>query len=103
MDDALKSRLKDMIEQDQITLFMKGDKYVPQCGFSATVVDILNSLEAQYTTFDILVDPDVRQGLKEYSSWPTYPQLYVKGELIGGCDIVKEMFQNGELEELING
>lgn len=90
-----------LINQAPIMLFMKGDKYVPQCGFSARVVEMLNDLEAQYTTFDILVDDIVRQGLKEYSKWPTYPQLYVNGELIGGCDIITEMYQSGELKELI--
>jgi monothiol glutaredoxin len=92
--------LKSLINQAPVTLFMKGDKYVPQCGFSAKVVEILNKHRADYTSYDILVDPDVRQGLKEYSKWPTFPQLYVDGELIGGCDIVIEMDEDGELESL---
>lgn len=101
MDTQLKDRLKELINQADIVLFMKGDKYVPQCGFSAKVVDILNEMEKDFTTFDILVDEEVRQGLREYSNWPTYPQLYYKGELIGGCDIVSEMYEAGELQKLL--
>ena len=92
---------KQLLKQAPIMLFMKGDKYMPRCGFSARVVDILNDLEAEYITFDILEDEEVRQGLKEYSQWPTYPQLYVKGELVGGCDIIAEMHENGELAQLL--
>ncbi len=101
MTEELKEKLKELIDEDEIVLFMKGDKYLPKCGFSAQVVDILNSLELQFTTFDILEDDEVRQGLKEYSKWPTFPQLYHNGELIGGCDIIKEMKENGELQELL--
>ncbi len=97
----LKKRISDLIASKEIMLFMKGDKYLPQCGFSAQAVDILNSLELTYTTFDILEDEDVRQGLKEYSDWPTYPQLYYKGELIGGSDILVELYQNGELKDTL--
>lgn len=93
--------LKALTNKAPIMLFMKGDKYMPKCGFSAHVVDLLNDLEADYSTFDILEDEEVRQGLKEYSKWPTYPQLYVKGELIGGCDIIDEMYKSGELKEVI--
>jgi len=82
-------------------LFMKGDKYMPRCGFSAKVLEILNFHGAKYTTFDILADEEVRQGLKEFSNWPTYPQLYINGELIGGCDIVCEMDAAGELAPLL--
>lgn len=101
MNDQLKDHLHKLINQADVVLFMKGDKYIPQCGFSAKVVDILNEFEIDYSTFDILADEDVRQGLKEYSNWPTYPQLYYKGELIGGCDIVCEMYEAGELEKLL--
>lgn len=93
--------LKQLINSAPIMLFMKGDKYIPQCGFSAKVVEILNSCEVEYTTYDILADQDVRAGLKIYSDWPTYPQLYIKGEFIGGCDIVSEMYEAGELQELL--
>lgn len=82
-------------------LFMKGDKYLPRCGFSAKVLEILNFHGANYTTFDILADEEVRQGLKEFSNWPTYPQLYINGELIGGCDIICEMDAAGELAPLL--
>lgn len=101
MDQELTAHLKSLIDQDQIVLFMKGDKYMPQCGFSAQVVDILNDLELNFSSFDILEDERVRQGLKEYSNWPTYPQLYYKGELIGGCDIIKEMYENEELKSVL--
>ncbi len=93
--------LKQLINSAPIMLFMKGDKYIPQCGFSAQVVEILNALNAEYTTYDILEDEEVRAGLKIYSDWPTYPQLYIKGELIGGCDIVMEMYQAGELQDVL--
>lgn len=101
MDQNIKDRLHKLVNQSNIVLFMKGDKYIPQCGFSAKVVDILNNLEVDYSTFDILADEEVRQSLKEYSAWPTYPQLYHKGELIGGCDIVCEMNEAGELKTLL--
>ena len=82
-------------------LFMKGDPATPKCGFSRQTIDILNGLDAQYGTFDILVDDSVRQGLKTFSNWPTYPQLYINGELIGGLDIIKEMVESNELQEMI--
>lgn len=97
----LEEKLKQLINQAPIMLFMKGDKYLPQCGFSAQAVDILNALDVQYTTFDILEDEEVRQGLKTYSDWPTYPQLYHNGELLGGCDIMVELYKNGELKETL--
>lgn len=81
---------------------MKGDKYMPKCGFSARVVEALDELGVKYTSYDILEDEEIREDLKQYSKWPTYPQLYVKGELIGGCDIVMEMRQTGELSDLLN-
>ena len=102
MNEKLKLRIQNLISTAPVMLFMKGDKYVPQCGFSARVLDLLNDLEAQFTTFDILADDEIRQGLKEYSDWPTFPQLYVNGELIGGCDIIVEMHESGELKDLIN-
>lgn len=94
-------RIKSIIGSDQVVLFMKGNSNFPQCGFSANSVAILKSLGKKFTTFDILQDMDVRQGLKEYSNWPTFPQLYVKGQLVGGNDIITEMYQEGELQELL--
>ena len=82
---------KQLIRDSRIKLFMKGDKFFPKCGFSKSAVEMLNEIDAEYTTFDILEDQEVRQGLKEYSDWPTYPQLYIDGELIGGCDIMQEI------------
>lgn len=94
-------RIKSIISSDQIVLFMKGNANFPQCGFSANTVAILKSLGKKFTTFDILQDMDIRQGLKEYSNWPTFPQIYIKGQLIGGNDIITEMYQEGELQELL--
>lgn len=97
----LNSRLKNLVNSAPIMLFMKGTPDMPQCGFSANVVRILNGFNVSYNAFNILSDMDVREGLKSYSNWPTYPQLYVKGELIGGNDIVTEMLNNGELEQVL--
>ncbi|KAL4719209.1 hypothetical protein ACJJTC_016442 [Scirpophaga incertulas] len=98
----LEERLKALINKHKIMVFMKGTRDAPRCGFSRTLIQILNATGVQYDTFDILTDEEVRQGLKEYSDWPTYPQLYVKGELIGGLDIIKELQANGELDATIN-
>jgi monothiol glutaredoxin len=97
MNDALKTRIQQTIGSNRIMLFMKGSPSMPQCGFSAAVVSILKELGVQYGTFNILADQEIREGLKEYSSWPTFPQLYVDGQLVGGCDIVREMHAKGEL------
>ncbi|CAI8613236.1 unnamed protein product [Vicia faba] len=97
----LKSTLDKVVTSNKIVLFMKGTKDFPQCGFSNTVVQILKSLNASFETVNILDNDMVRQGLKEYSSWPTFPQLYIDGEFFGGCDITIEAYQNGELQELI--
>ena len=99
-DDIVK-KIQSIIASDDLVLFMKGNSDFPQCGFSANTVAILKHLGSSFTTFDILTDMDVRQGLKEYSNWPTYPQLYFKQKLIGGNDIITEMFENGELKELL--
>ncbi len=101
MDKTLKQKLEKLINQAPVMLFMKGDKYLPKCGYSAAVVQILNELGADYTSYDILEDQETREGLKEYSNWPTHPQLYVKGKLIGGCDVAREMYHNGELQKLL--
>jgi monothiol glutaredoxin len=99
LSEETRSRIRSIVDSDRVVLFMKGERRFPQCGFSAQVVQILDHLIPDYTTVDVLSDPEVRQGLKEYSSWPTIPQLYVRGEFIGGCDIVTEMFQSGELKQ----
>ena len=92
-----------LINKHQLMIFMKGNREKPQCGFSRTLIGILNETEIPYETFDILSDEDVRQGLKKYSNWPTYPQVYVKGELVGGLDIIKELKESGDLESTLKG
>jgi monothiol glutaredoxin len=99
LDEATRERIESLIRDCDVTLFMKGDREGPQCGFSATVVRILDSLLPEYRTVDVLSDPAVREGIKVFSSWPTIPQLYVKGEFVGGCDIVQELYASGELHE----
>lgn len=97
----VEAKIRELIASSKIFVFIKGTKMMPQCGFSNNVVQILNSLGVDYETYDILEDYDVRQGLKEFSTWPTFPQLYVNGELIGGCDIVIELFNSKELHEML--
>ena len=87
------------VKSNDVLLFMKGTPVFPQCGFSAAIVQILSEVGVKFKAVDVLKDPEVRQGIKTYSNWPTIPQLYVKGEFVGGCDIVKEMFEEGELEK----
>ena len=99
----LKDRIERLIGSSDIFLFMKGIPEFPQCGFSANVIGMLNTLNVPYKTFDILTDMDIRQGVKEWANWPTYPQLYFKGELLGGNDVVMEMFETGELKEVLLG
>ena len=101
MDQIVQQRIKDDIKSNDVVLFMKGSPVFPQCGFSAAVVQILTHLNVKFKGIDVLSDPSIRQGIKEFSNWPTIPQLYVKGEFIGGCDIVREMFQTGELQETL--
>lgn len=98
----VEEKIKKLLKENKVILFMKGDKIFPKCGFSLAARDILSETGVEYTTYDILEDEELRQALKVYSNWPTYPQLYVNGELIGGCDIIKEMYFEGELEELFN-
>lgn len=100
MDQEIKQSIEDDISSSNVHLFMKGTPLFPQCGFSSTVVQILTYLEVPFTTTNVLENENVREGIKEFSNWPTIPQLYVKGELMGGCDIIKEMFENGELQEI---
>ena len=99
MNDATRSRIDGLVKDNRVLLFMKGNRQRPQCGFSAQVVQILDSILPEYRTVDVLTDPEVRDGIKEYSSWPTIPQLYLGGEFQGGCDIVIEMYQSGELQQ----
>ncbi|MBK8994857.1 MAG: Grx4 family monothiol glutaredoxin [Myxococcales bacterium] len=101
MDETLRQKIQDTIGQSGVVLFMKGSKIFPQCGFSARVVQMLKELGADFRDVNILQDPELREGLKEYSSWPTFPQLYVDGKLVGGCDIVTDLFESGELKELV--
>lgn len=99
---SLQDRLKALINRANVMIFMKGDRNAPRCGFSKQLITIINETGVQYETFDILTDEEVRQGLKTYSDWPTYPQVYVKGELIGGLDIIKELLAGGELNATLN-
>lgn len=94
--------IQEDIESNPVILFMKGSKTFPQCGFSSRVVEILKSCQIPFVTRNVLESDELRQGIKEYSNWPTIPQLYIKGEFIGGCDIVTEMFQSGELQKVLN-
>lgn len=95
--ENINQRIEKLLKDNNVILFMKGDKSFPQCGFSAQVIEILNRTGVNYSTFDILADAEIRSGLKAYSNWPTYPQLYIKGELVGGCDIVTDLFEKNEL------
>ncbi len=101
MDDQLRNRITETISRDRVMLFMKGNPSMPQCGFSAAVVGILKEVGVPYGSFNILADQEIREGLKEYSSWPTFPQLYLDGKLIGGCDIVRDLHARGELTKLL--
>jgi monothiol glutaredoxin len=96
----IRSRLDEIVNKDDVVLFMKGTALFPQCGFSSRAIAILDHLGAAYETVDVLQDQEIRQGIKEYSDWPTIPQLYVKGEFVGGSDIMMEMFEAGELQQL---
>jgi monothiol glutaredoxin len=99
--DPVMTRIQNDIEANPVVLYMKGTPVFPQCGFSAQVVQVLSLVGVKFKAFDVLADDQLRQGIKEFSNWPTVPQLYVKGEFVGGCDIVREMYQSGELAELL--
>jgi monothiol glutaredoxin len=101
MENIVTERIKKEIGENDVVLFLKGTAIFPQCGFSAAVVQVLSQLGVTFNDFNILEDNDIREGIKEFSNWPTIPQLYVKGEFIGGCDIVREMYETGELAELL--
>jgi monothiol glutaredoxin len=100
MDVTTHDRIRQQVSDNPVVLFMKGTPVFPQCGFSATVVQILSHMGVKFKGIDVLADSSVREGIKEFSSWPTIPQLYVKGEFVGGCDIVREMFETGELQQM---
>jgi len=102
MNNTVIDRIKKDIGENDILLFMKGTPVFPQCGFSAAVVQILTELGVKFKGVDVLTDPAIRQGVKDFSQWPTIPQLYVKGEFVGGCDIVREMASSGELRDLLH-
>jgi monothiol glutaredoxin len=94
-------RIKKQVEQDRIVLYMKGTPALPQCGFSQVTAEILRRLGVKFQSYDVLKDPALREGIKQYSNWPTIPQLYVDGEFVGGCDIVRSMYESGELKNLV--
>jgi monothiol glutaredoxin len=101
MSTTVQDRIAQDVAQNEVLLFMKGTPVMPLCGFSAAVVHILSELGVKFKAVDVLKDAEIRQGIKEFSNWPTIPQLYVKGEFVGGCDIVKEMFEQGELDTFL--
>ncbi len=101
MTDPVTEQIEGEVNNNDIVLFMKGTPVFPQCGFSAAVVQVLNHMEVKFKGVNVLEDDGIRNGIKEYSNWPTIPQLYVKGEFVGGCDIIREMFETGELVELM--
>ncbi|MFT5703239.1 MAG: monothiol glutaredoxin [Rickettsiales bacterium] len=98
---SIDQEIEFLIGDNKVVLFMKGNKEFPQCGFSAAVCQILSTLEVDFMDIDVLKNPELRQGIKDFSDWPTVPQLYVSGEFIGGCDIIKEMYESGELQEVL--
>lgn len=100
-DHTVFDTIKKDITDNDVMLYMKGTKVFPQCGFSAVVVNILTTLGVDFESSNVLEDEDIRQGIKEYANWPTIPQLYVKGDFVGGCDIVKDMFESGELQDIL--
>jgi monothiol glutaredoxin len=100
-DNPVFDRIRDEIGTTDVVLFMKGTPVFPQCGFSAAVVQVLSHLGVKFKGVDVLQDPSLRQGIKDFASWPTIPQLYVKGEFVGGCDIIREMYESGELQQLL--
>ncbi len=101
MSNPVFDRIREQLAKDDVVLYMKGTPVFPQCGFSAGVVQVLSDLQVKFASYNVLEDPELRQGLKEFANWPTFPQLYVKGELVGGFDIVREMYESGELKQLL--
>ena len=101
-DSPVNDRIQSEIDENSVVLFMKGNPMMPQCGFSAAITQVLTQMKVKFKGIDVLADDELRQGIKEFSSWPTIPQLNVKGDFVGGCDIVREMYENGELKELLD-
>ena len=101
LNEALQKQISEFLAQNRVVLFMKGTRRMPQCGFSAQVVKILDELQPSYETVDVLSSPEIRDGIKAFSEWPTIPQLYIDGQFVGGCDIVRAMHASGELQQLI--
>ena len=101
MSEEIRNKIQSQIDQNKVILYMKGSREAPMCGFSARVVAILDSYEVNYETVDVLLDPEIRQGIKDFSNWPTIPQLYLDGQFVGGCDICSEMHLSGELKPLV--
>ena len=101
MEENIKNKIDDLVKKNKVFLFMKGTPDVPQCGFSLAVANVLKHLNVEFKSFNVLEDENIRHGIKSYSDWPTIPQLYIMGKFVGGCDIVKEMYENGELKLLL--
>ena len=101
LDDTTRERIQTEVDANDVLLFMKGTLVFPQCGFSAAVIQVLSHLQVKFNSVNVLEDPDIRDGIKQYSDWPTIPQLYVKGEFVGGCDIIREMYETGELKTFL--
>jgi monothiol glutaredoxin len=102
MEDTVQERIQGIIDSNDVVLFMKGTKHFPQCGFSATVVEVLRRSGSEFQDVNVLEDPAIRQGIKEFANWPTIPQLYVRGKFVGGCDIIREMYEKGELDAVLS-
>ena len=102
MEDTLQESIQGIIDRNDVVLFMKGTKHFPQCGFSATVVEVLRRSGSEFQDVNVLEDPAIRQGIKEFANWPTIPQLYVRGKFVGGCDIIREMYEKGELDAVLS-
>ena len=101
LDDTTRERIQTEVDANDVLLFMKGTPVFPQCGFSAAVIQVLSHLQVKFSSINVLEDPEIRDGIKQYSDWPTIPQLYVKGEFVGGCDIIREMYETGELKSFL--
>ena len=101
LDYTTRERIQTEVDANDVLLFMKGTPVFPQCGFSAAVIQVLSHLQVKFSSVNVLEDPDIRDGIKQYSDWPTIPQLYVKGEFVGGCDIIREMYETGELKTFL--
>lgn len=98
----IKDRIADDVKKNRVMLYVKGNKQMPMCGFSKAVMDVFNELGVEYETADVLQDPELREGVKMFTNWPTIPQIFVNGQFVGGCDIIRDMYQSGELQKLLN-